>query len=41
MIKSRKIKRAGHVAYKGRGGMCMGFYRDPKGKRPLGRLRRR
>jgi len=42
VIKSRKLKRAGHVAHMGEG---RGVYRvlvgKPEGRRPLGRPRRR
>jgi hypothetical protein len=42
VIKSRRMRWAGHVARMGRGETCTGLWRrKPEGKRPLGRLRRR
>jgi hypothetical protein len=45
VIKSRRMRWAGHVARMGRGGEGRGVYRVlvgmPEGKRPLGRPRRR
>jgi hypothetical protein len=42
VIKSRKIKRAGHVACMGEGGVVYKvLVGKPEGKRPLGRPRRR
>jgi hypothetical protein len=42
MIKSRRMRWAGHVARMGRRGMYIGYWwGKPEGKRPLGRPRRR
>ena len=45
LIKSRRMRRAGHVALMGVGGGSRGVYgvlvRNPKGKRPLGRPKHR
>ena len=42
VIKSRRMRWAGHVARMGRGEACTGFWRgNLKEKTPLGRLRRR
>ena len=41
MIKSRRMRWAGHVARGGRGGVCTVLVGKPEGKRPLGRTRRR
>jgi hypothetical protein len=42
VIKSRKMRWAGHVARMGEGrGVCRVFVGRPEGKRPLGRFRRR
>ena len=42
VIKSRRMRRAGHVAPKWeRRGVCRVLAGKPEGKRPLGRLRRR
>jgi hypothetical protein len=41
VIKSRRMRWAGHVARMGRGEACTGFFMGkPEGKRPLGRPRR-
>jgi len=40
VIKSRRMRRAGHVARRGEGrGVYRVLVRNPEGKRPLGRLR--
>ena len=42
VVKSRRMRWAGHVAVWGRGEVCTGFWLGkPEGKRPLGRPRRR
>ena len=42
MIKSRRMRWAGHVVHMGEErGMCRVFVGKPEGKRPLGRPRRR
>jgi len=42
VMKSRKMRWAGHVARMGRGEACEGsWWGKPEGKRPLGRPRRR
>ena len=41
VVKSRRMRWAGHVARMGRIGMCMGCWWGRLGKRPLGRPRRR
>jgi hypothetical protein len=42
MLKSRRMRLTGHAARKGRRGMHIGYlWEKPKGKRPLGRRRRR
>ena len=42
VIKSRRMRWAGHVARMGRGEAYTGFWwGEPEGKRPLGRLRHR
>jgi hypothetical protein len=42
VIKSRRMRRAGHVVRMMKGEACTGFWLGkPEGKRPLGRTRRR
>jgi hypothetical protein len=41
MIKSRRMRWAGHVARMGRRGMHIGMGKPAEGRRPLGRPRRR
>ena len=42
VVKSRRMRRAGHVARMGEGGeVCRVLVGKPEGKRPLGRPRRR
>jgi hypothetical protein len=41
VIKSRRMRWAGHVACRGRRGVYRVLVRKPEGKRPLGRTRRR
>jgi hypothetical protein len=41
MMKSRKMKWAGHVARMGRRGMYIGYWRESQKEGPLGRPRRR
>jgi hypothetical protein len=41
VIKSRRMRWAGHVARTGEGEECRDFLGKPEGKRPLGRSRRR
>jgi hypothetical protein len=41
MTKSRRMRWAGHVARRGRGGVCTVLVGKPEGKRQLGRPRRR
>jgi hypothetical protein len=41
MIKSRRMRWAGHIARKGEKNVCRILVGKPEGKRPLGRRRRR